>query len=247
MHHLEAALDQTPITYLQNRFRFGRDKETSSRYALTPDETTLMAKKGAINGVAERKLQGKQVLYGVTRTGRKDDHDIDWEMLVNLELKEPYVMKLVKNFDEDFKNMASGMNMRPTTREEVKGHLGSFGLLGDVIDNKIRRLSGGQRSRLVLAAAMWSKPHLLALDEPTNYLDNDTLAALTHALRSFKHGGVIVISHNVKFVNALCNEWWSLKNNGGTCPPPRSRRTRTAHLHSRAWSCCAARLVSLLV
>jgi ATPase subunit of ABC transporter with duplicated ATPase domains len=60
-----------------------------------------------------------------------------------------------------------------------------------------------QRSRLVLAAAMWSKPHLLALDEPTNYLDNDTLAALTHALKSFKHGGVIVISHNVKFVNAL--------------------------------------------
>ena len=50
---------------------------------------------------------------------------------------------------------------------------------------------------------MWSKPHLLALDEPTNYLDNDTLAALTHALKSFKHGGVIVISHNVKFVNAL--------------------------------------------
>ena len=144
MHHLEAALDQTPITYLQNRFRFGRDKETSSRYALTPEEQVLMAKKGAINGVAERKLQGKQILYGVTKTGRKDDHDIDWEMLVNLEMKEPYVMKLVKNFDEDFKNMASGMNMRPTSREEVKGHLGSFGLLGDVIDNKIRRLSGGQ-------------------------------------------------------------------------------------------------------
>ena len=74
-------------------------------------------------------------------------------------------------------------------------------------------------------------------DEPTNYLDNDTLAALTHALKSFKvqpsppildaitksqsltflewqHGGVIVISHNVKFVNALCNEWW-------TVSPPR--------------------------
>ena len=42
--------------------------------------------------------------------------------------------------------MASGMNMRPTTREEVRAHLGSFGLLGDVIDNKIRRLSGGQVS-----------------------------------------------------------------------------------------------------
>lgn len=55
-----------------------------------------------------------------------------------------YVMKLVKNFDEEFKNMASGMNMRPTTREEVRTHLESFGLIGDVIDNKVRRLSGGQ-------------------------------------------------------------------------------------------------------
>eukprot|EP01046_Picozoa_sp_COSAG06_P001495 COSAG06_NODE_49_length_28591_cov_18.281623_11_plen_91_part_00 len=61
-------------------------------------------------------------------------------------------MKLVKNFDEEFKNMASGMNMRPTTREEVRAHLGSFGLLGDVIDNKIRRLSGGQVSASTLLA-----------------------------------------------------------------------------------------------
>ena len=55
-------------------------------------------------------------------------------------------MKLVKNFDEEFKNMASGMNMRPTTRDEVRTHLESFGLIGDVLDNKIRRLSGGQVS-----------------------------------------------------------------------------------------------------
>ena len=44
---------------------------------------------------------------------------------------------------------------------------------------QVKQLSGGQRQRLVLAAAFWSKPHLIALDEPTNYLDNDTLAALT--------------------------------------------------------------------
>ena len=89
MHHLESALDATPITYIQNRFRFGKDKETTQRFALTPDEQKLMQRKGAINGVVERKLQGKQILYGVTRTGRKDDHDIDWEMLVNLEMKDP--------------------------------------------------------------------------------------------------------------------------------------------------------------
>jgi elongation factor 3 len=40
----------------------------------------------------------------------------------------------------------------------------------------------------VLAAAMWINPHIIALDEPTNYLDNDTLAALTKALSDFKAG-----------------------------------------------------------
>jgi ATPase subunit of ABC transporter with duplicated ATPase domains len=44
-----------------------------------------------------------------------------------------------------------------------------------------------QRSRLVLAAAMWSKPHLLALDEPTNYLDNDTLYARKQAASAARH------------------------------------------------------------
>lgn len=77
--------------------------------------------------------------------------------------------------------------------------------------SKIKRLSGGQKARLVLAAAMWSKPHMIALDEPTNYLDNDTLAALTHALKSFK-GGVVTISHNEAFVSNLCNEYWTVAN-----------------------------------
>ena len=58
---------------------------------------------------------------------------------------------------------------------------------------------------------MWSKPHLIALDEPTNYLDNDTLAALTKALRDFK-GGVVVISHNQAFIDSVCNEVWRVED-----------------------------------
>jgi ATP-binding cassette subfamily F protein 2 len=68
-------------------------------------------------------------------------------------------------------------------------------------------MSGGQKSRLVLAAAMWTKPHVIALDEPTNYLDNETLAALTEALRKFK-GGVLTVSHNAGFVADLCTDSW---------------------------------------
>ena len=56
-------------------------------------------------------------------------------------------------------------------------------------------MSGGQKCRLVLAASIWTKPHLIALDEPTNYLDNETLNALTIALQKFK-GAILVISHH---------------------------------------------------
>ena len=50
---------------------------------------------------------------------------------------------------------------------------------------KIRGLSGGQKVKLVLAAAMWNCPHLLVLDEPTNYLDREALGALSSALNEW--------------------------------------------------------------
>lgn len=50
---------------------------------------------------------------------------------------------------------------------------------------------------------------MIALDEPTNYLDNETLAALTKALKEFK-GGVVTVSHNAAFVNELCKENWTV-------------------------------------
>ncbi len=64
----------------------------------------------------------------------------------------------------------------------------------------------------MLAAAMWNRPHLIALDEPTNYLDKETLRALVRALRAFK-GAVLTISHNSQFVADVVNEKWEL--NGG--------------------------------
>ena len=49
--------------------------------------------------------------------------------------------------------------------------------------------------KVVLAAAMWLNPHILVLDEPTNYLDRDSLGALATAIREYG-GGVVMISHN---------------------------------------------------
>ncbi len=64
--------------------------------------------------------------------------------------------------------------------------------------------------KLVLAAAMWMRPHLLVLDEPTNYLDREALGALTLGIKEFG-GGVIIISHNSEFLNAITTETWLLE------------------------------------
>lgn len=68
-------------------------------------------------------------------------------------------------------------------------------------------LSGGQKVKVVLAASMWNQPHILILDEPTNYLDRESLGALAGAIEGFE-GGVVIISHNNEFVSTLCPEEW---------------------------------------
>jgi len=61
--------------------------------------------------------------------------------------------------------------------------------------------------KVVLAAAMWDQPHVVILDEPTNYLDRESLAALAVAITNYK-GGVVIITHNDQFSKHLCPETW---------------------------------------
>jgi elongation factor 3 len=56
---------------------------------------------------------------------------------------------------------------------------------------------------------MWLNPHILILDEPTNYLDRDSLGALAEAIKNYG-GGVVMISHNSEFTSALCKETWNV-------------------------------------
>lgn len=86
-----------------------------------------------------------------------------------LELGKPYVKKLIKNFDQRQQAIDSGMAIRPITAAEILKHLEDFGIDSQLANGKIRQMSGGQRQRLVICAAFWSKPHVIALDEPTNY------------------------------------------------------------------------------
>ena len=61
--------------------------------------------------------------------------------------------------------------------------------------------------KVVLAAAMWQNPHVLILDEPTNYLDREGLGALVLAITDYR-GGVLIISHNKEFCDGVETENW---------------------------------------
>jgi len=116
--------------------------------------------------------------------------------------------RLLKQTDEKIAAKEAGLDLRPVTVTEVQKHLDNFGLAQEFgTYGKIRGLSGGQKVKLVLAAAMWNCPHLLVLDEPTNYLDREALGALSAALNEWG-GSVLMISHSKEFYGSVCKEEW---------------------------------------
>lgn len=115
--------------------------------------------------------------------------------------------KLVQEFD-DHEASREGLGYRELQPSVISKHFDDLGLDPEIANhNEIGSLSGGQKVKVVIAGAMWNNPHLLVLDEPTNFLDRDSLGGLAVAIREFK-GGVILISHNEEFVGALCSEQW---------------------------------------
>lgn len=97
------------------------------------------------------------------------------------------------------------------TEQEYRSHLGSFGITGTTGLQKIATLSGGQKSRVAFAQLSLMRPHVLLLDEPTNHLDIEALDALVDAINRW-NGGVIVISHDERFINSCLKEMWVCEN-----------------------------------
>jgi len=115
--------------------------------------------------------------------------------------------KELKKVDEKVASRSAAFQT-PLTSSNVEKHLENIGLDREYGTHcRIGQLSGGQKVKVVLAAAMWNHPHIVILDEPTNYLDRESLGALAGAIKTFE-GGVVVISHNSEFTSAVCPETW---------------------------------------
>ncbi len=96
----------------------------------------------------------------------------------------------------------------PGAREqELRDFLGQFRFVGDMVNQAVGSLSGGEKARLVLAMLVWQRPNLLLLDEPTNHLDLQTREALSMALNEFE-GTVMLVSHDRALLREVCDEFW---------------------------------------
>ena len=96
---------------------------------------------------------------------------------------------------------------------------GAFQFSGDDIDKKIRALSGGEKTRLVMAIMLLNPPNFLVLDEPTNHLDLATKEMLIDSLKDFE-GTMLFVSHDRAFLRALSNRVIELGGESGVDAQP---------------------------
>ncbi len=96
---------------------------------------------------------------------------------------------------------------------------GAFQFSGEDVDKKVRALSGGEKTRLVLARMLLDPPNLLVLDEPTNHLDLATKEMLLEALKEFA-GTMLFVSHDRAFLRRLSNRVLELGGESGTEAQP---------------------------
>jgi len=96
------------------------------------------------------------------------------------------------------------------SEEIIRSILGAFLFTGDDADKKVKVLSGGEKSRLILAKLLINPPNFLLLDEPTTHLDVDAVEALVQALNNYQ-GTLVFISHDIYFVRSIANVVYEVK------------------------------------
>ena len=101
----------------------------------------------------------------------------------------------------------------------LRNLLGAFQFSGDDVEKKVRALSGGEKTRLVMARMLLNPPNFLVLDEPTNHLDLATKEMLIDALKEYE-GTMLFVSHDRTFLRGLSSRVLELGGETGTDAEP---------------------------
>merc|ERR1719329_275774 len=208
-HHIEQHLEKTPCQYMLWRYETGEDKEAlrKSTAQITDEEEKIMKKPRELT-IKDAEGKNKKIKRVLERlVSRKKDkkgymYEVKWENC-SMDLNTWYpaqtlekwgCIKLVKELNQRLAAQEARM-ARPLTTRNITQHYRDVGLEPEFSNhNRMCDLSGGQKVKVVLAACTWACPHVIILDESTNYLDRDSLGALANAITEFE-GGICLITH----------------------------------------------------
>lgn len=213
-HHLEQHLEKTACQYITWRYQDGHDREITEKATrkLSDEEAAQMEVPIVSTTGEKRKVE---FIVGRSKLKKSFQYEIKWvgmshkfnTWIPRERLLELGFEKLVQKFD-DFDSSREGAGSRDLSQKAIRKELEAVGLNGEIAENNaMGGYSGGQKVKVVLAAALWNNPQVLVLDEPTNYLDREALGGLAVAIREWG-GAVVIISHNNEFISALCPELW---------------------------------------
>jgi elongation factor 3 len=243
-HHLEKHMDKTPVDYILWRFAGADDRESldnmnmelnddDEKKRLTPwiicprslevrrcdmtdtkegkaERAAALTPEALIN--RQKHTKTKKYIYEVKWMHKGLDNTcwVERESLLAMGYS-----KIVFKKDEQ-EAAAAGLLSKPLTQPGVEKALKDFGLDTEAASySPIGSLSHGQKVKVVICASCWQNPHVIILDEPTNYLDRDGLGALVRGLEGYQ-GGVIIISHNTEFTDSVCTQKWIMRKDENT-------------------------------
>lgn len=201
---LEARRIKAPFVDIkQPNISFGIDNEMGedSIVVEVKDYSVAFDKLLLENVNFEIKATDKVAIIGPNGTGKttllreifKNNHD---SIKINDNVKVAYLSQLQGETLTDSNTILNEfIDAGFQTYDEVRAYLSSYGFEGEILDQKIESLSGGEKNMLQLAKVSASKANLLLLDEPTSHLDIYAQIALENAIQDYK-GAILMISHD---------------------------------------------------
>lgn len=200
---LEARRIKAPFVEIkQPDIRFGIEHEIEDAVAIKVDHYSVAFDELLLENVNfEIKSNDKVAIIGPNGTGKttllrdifRNNHE---SIEVHTDAKVAYLSQLQGETLKDSNTILHEfIDAGFKTYDEVRAYLANYGFEGEILEQKIESLSGGEKNMLQLAKVAASQANLLLLDEPTSHLDIYSQIALEKAIADYK-GAIVMVSHD---------------------------------------------------